>query len=86
MLPEFYRTNLSSQLSRSQLLTLEILVWLLQVHKQIRIERLAAHFPLPIFFESRRRHIQRFLKLSVLSIPIWLTDKTKKERRSSSLN
>jgi Transposase DDE domain len=31
---------------------------------------LAAHFPLPIKFESRRRHIQRFLKLSVLSIPI----------------
>jgi hypothetical protein len=26
---------------------------------------LAAHFPLPILFESRRRHIQRFLKLSV---------------------
>jgi hypothetical protein len=70
MLPEFYRTNLLSQLSRSQLLTLEILVWLLQVHKQIRIERLAAHFPLPIKFESRRRHLQRFLKLSVLSIPI----------------
>ena len=54
------------------MITLEILVWLLQVHKQIRIERLAAHFPLPILFESRRRHIQRFLKLSVLSIPlIW---------------
>lgn len=33
---------------------------------------LAAHFPLPILFESRRRHIQRFLKISVLSIPlIW---------------
>jgi Transposase DDE domain len=33
---------------------------------------LAAHFPLPILFESRRRHIQRFLKLSTLSIPlIW---------------
>jgi Transposase DDE domain len=70
MLPEFYRTNLLSQLSRSQLLTLEILVWLLQVHKQIRIERLAAHFPLSIKFESRRRHLQRFLKLSALSIPI----------------
>jgi hypothetical protein len=52
MLPELYRIPLSSQLSRAQLLTLEILVWLLQVHKQVRIERLAAHFPLPIKYES----------------------------------
>lgn len=34
MLPQLYRTNLSSQLTPAQLLTLEILVWLLQVHKQ----------------------------------------------------
>jgi hypothetical protein len=67
-----FPVSLQSQLTSSQLLTLEILVWLLQVHKQIKIERLAAHFPLPILFESRRRHIQRFLKLSALSIPlIW---------------
>jgi hypothetical protein len=72
MLPELYRNKLQNRLTRSQLLTLEILVWLLQVHKQIRIERLAAHFPLPILFESRRRHIQRFLKLSTLSIPLGL--------------
>jgi hypothetical protein len=70
MLSQLYRTLLSSQLTPAQLLTLEILVWLLQVHKQVKLERLAAHFPLPILFESRRRHIQRFLKLSVLSIPI----------------
>jgi Transposase DDE domain len=70
MLTELYRTHLKNQLSSAQLLTLEILVWLLQVHKQVKIERLAAHFPLPILFESRRRHLQRFLKLSVLSIPI----------------
>jgi hypothetical protein len=70
MLTELYRTRLKNQLSSAQLLTLEILVWLLQVHKQVKIERLAAHFPLPILFESRRRHLQRFLKLSVLSIPI----------------
>jgi hypothetical protein len=52
MLPELYRIHLSSQLSQAQLLTLEILVWLLQVHKQVRIERLAAHFSLPIKYES----------------------------------
>jgi hypothetical protein len=70
MLTQLYRTCLRSKLNQAQFLTLEILVWLLQVHKQVKLERLAAHFPLPILFESRRRHIQRFLKLSVLSIPI----------------
>lgn len=70
MLQKLYRTSLQSQLSPAQFLSLEIFVWLLQVHKQVKIERLAAHFPLPILFESRRRHLQRFLKLPVLSIPI----------------
>ncbi|EGJ33426.1 hypothetical protein LYNGBM3L_34120 [Moorena producens 3L] len=36
---------------------------LLQIHKQIKIERLAAHFTLPIKSEIRRRHLQRFFKL-----------------------
>ncbi|GCL60623.1 transposase [Microcystis aeruginosa NIES-3807] len=33
MLPELYLTCLQSQLTPAQFLTLEILVWLLQVHK-----------------------------------------------------
>jgi len=70
MLPEFYRSHLASRLRKSQLLTLEILVWLLQVHKNVKIERLAAHFPLPIKYESRRRHLQRFLRRGCLSIPL----------------
>ncbi len=70
MLPEFYLNCLKSQLNASQLLTLEMLVWLLQFHKQVRIERLAACFPVPILYESRRRHIQRFLTLPQLSIPL----------------
>lgn len=72
MLPEFYRTCLQSQLSSSQLHTLEILVWLLQQHKQVRIERSSAYLPLPILFESRRRPKQRFLILPQLSVAlIW---------------
>ena len=67
MLPELYRTCLQSQLSQSQLHPLEMLVWLLQQHKQVRIETLAACLPLPILFESRR-HLQRFLILSQLSV------------------
>jgi len=70
MLPQFYRTCLQSRLSAAQLLTLEIVVWILQFHKQVRIERLAALFPQPILFESRRRHLQRFLRLPQLSIPL----------------
>jgi hypothetical protein len=47
-----------------------MLVWLLQFHKQVRIERLAACLPLPVLYESRRRHVQRFLILPPLSIPL----------------
>jgi len=70
MVPAFYRDCLACRLTQTQLLTLEIVVWLLQVHKNVKIERLAAHFPLPIKYESLRRHLQRFLTLSCLSIPI----------------
>ena len=73
MLPEFYQVCLQSQLSISQLHTLKLLVWLLQFQKQVRIERLSACLPLPILFESRRRHLQRFLILPQLSVAlIWL--------------
>jgi hypothetical protein len=68
MLPIFYQTQLQKYLSQSQLITLKLLVWLLQSHKQVKIERLAATLPLPIQQNSRRRHIQRFLSLKRLSV------------------
>jgi hypothetical protein len=41
--------------------------------KTVKIERLAATLPLPIQQNSRRRHIQRFLNLTQLSVVIlWL--------------
>jgi hypothetical protein len=44
----------------------------LNQYKQVKIEKLATYFPLPILYESRRKHIQRFLTLTSLSIPlIW---------------
>jgi hypothetical protein len=52
----------------TQLLTLQMLVWLLQTQKEVRIERLAATLQLPILQSSRRRHIQRFLQIKALSI------------------
>jgi len=63
MLNQFYCDVISRYLTPDQVITLEILVWLIQAHKTIKIERLAAYFCLPIKYESRRRRIQRFLKL-----------------------
>ena len=70
MLPQFYIDYLKTYLPSSELLTLQILVWLLQVHRQVRIERLASSFPYPIKCESRRKKIQRFLSLPSLSLPL----------------
>ncbi|MDB9311816.1 IS4 family transposase [Spirulina sp. CS-785/01] len=73
MLPKLYHSYISPYLNEKQILTLEMLVGLLQNQKEVRIERLASHFPLPIKYESRRRHIQRFLKQVKLSVTsIWL--------------
>lgn len=70
MLPQFYQSHLEKYLSETQLITLKLLVWLLQNQKQVKIERLAATLPLPIQQDSRRRHIQRFLNLTKLSVVI----------------
>jgi hypothetical protein len=73
MLIESYQKLLEKSLKKSQFLLLQLLIWLLQVHKQVRIERLAACLPLPILFESRRRKIQKFLVLKHFNIEeIWL--------------
>ena len=73
MLPQFYLDYLKTYLLSSEFLTLQILVWLLQVHRQVRIERLASSFPYPIKCESRRKKIQRFLNLPRLSLSLlWL--------------
>jgi hypothetical protein len=68
MLPLFYHSILEKYLTPAQLLTLQMLVWLLQSQKQVRIERLAATLQLPILQRSRRRHIKRFLQIKALSI------------------
>src|SRR4028118_952775 len=68
MLPSFYHELLQKYLTPAQLLTLQMLVWLLQSQKEVRIERLAATLQLPILQSSRRRHIQRFLQIKALSI------------------
>jgi hypothetical protein len=67
MLPVFYQTCFQNLLTPTQYKMLQILVMLLQFHKQVTIERLATVFPQPIKFESRRRSIQRFLLLPQIS-------------------
>jgi hypothetical protein len=49
MLPSFYHNILEKYLNPQQLFTLQMLVWLLQSQKQVRIERLAATLPLTIY-------------------------------------
>ncbi|MDJ0731234.1 MAG: hypothetical protein QNJ33_14705 [Crocosphaera sp.] len=67
----FYQDYLENALSKSKFLLLRILVWLLQVHKQVRIERLAAYLPIPILYQSRRKKIQRFLVEPCLSLVLF---------------
>ncbi len=67
-----FETHFQQYLTPTQFQTLSILLGLLNEYKQVKIEKLATFFPLPILFESRRKHIQRFLSLVSLSIPlIW---------------
>jgi len=68
MLPQFYQNCFQRQLKKAEYLTLQILVFLRQAHKQVSIELLATVMPYPITFESRRRDLQRFLKLPALNI------------------
>ncbi|WP_392475941.1 IS4 family transposase [Nostoc sp. C110] len=72
MLPEFYETNLKRELGRAEYLLLKILINLLQSIKTVSIEALATALPIPIFFESRRKRVQRFLSLNYINVEeIW---------------
>lgn len=67
MLPEFYHKCISQLLTSRQYATLRITVLILQSYRTIQIEKLAALLPIPIKYQSRRRHIQRFLTLPRLT-------------------
>lgn len=66
-----YESHVKQSLTEAQIQTLKILIWLLTVQKTVKIERLSACFPLPIKYESRRKHLQRFLTLSSLSLSLF---------------
>ncbi len=72
MLPEFYHKCLEQLLTPRQYATLRILVLILQSYRTIQIEKLASILPIPIKYQSRRRHLQRFLILPKLTAKcIW---------------
>ena len=56
-----YHESLQEYLSPDQILMVEMLVRVIQIFKEVKIEKLAARLPLPIKYESRRRAVQRFL-------------------------
>ncbi len=66
-----HKSQIEKYLTQSQILTLQLLIWLLQVQKDVRIERLASCLPIPILYESRRKKIQRFLVSSSLSLSLF---------------
>lgn len=68
MIAKEYQSLLESKMGRAQYLLLMLLISSLQLLKQVKLETLAEALPLPILFESRRKKLQRFLKLEILSI------------------
>ena len=63
---------LSQLLTSRQYATLRIIILILQSYRTIQIEKLASILPIPIKYESRRRHIQRFLVIPRLTTKcIW---------------
>jgi len=68
MIAKQYQSIVQNELSHASYLLLTLLVASLQVLKQVKLERLAEALPLPILFESRRKKLQRFLKLETLHI------------------
>jgi hypothetical protein len=90
MLPPLYQTTLRTHLNESQYLTLQLLLLLLQAHRQVKLSVLASVFPQPIQYRSRKRNLQRFLLLPQLSVKLlwfplikyWI----RQEQRGNCLN
>jgi hypothetical protein len=68
MFPESYQKTLGAHLNESQYITLQLLLLLLQVHRQVKLSVLASVFPQPIQYGSRKRNLQRFLNLPQLHV------------------
>ncbi len=67
----FYQDHIKQKMSPSQVVTLQILLYLISVYKTVQISKLTNLFPLPIQSESKRKHIQIFLTIKELSLPLF---------------
>ena len=56
-----HKSQIEKCLTKSEILTLQLLIWLLQVQKNVRIEKLASCLPIPILYESRRKKMSSIL-------------------------
>lgn len=70
MLPPSYQTIFRKHLSEQQYLTLEILLLLIQAHRQVKLSTLSSLFPQAITYESRKRNLQRFLIIGNLCVKL----------------
>ena len=70
MLPASYQTIFRKHLTEQQYLTLEILLLLIQAHRQVKLSTLANLFPQPIKYPSRKRNLQRFLGIPQLCVKL----------------
>lgn len=67
-----YQTLLQSKLTPPQYFLCDLLLFLLQTFRSVKLEQLARHLPVPILMESRRRKLQRFLYLKSWTVEmIW---------------
>ena len=72
MIAKEYESVLKEQLNMAQFLLLNLLVGCLQYLGDMGLERLEEALPLTILMENRRKKIQRFLNLKILSTEkIW---------------
>lgn len=72
MIAKEYHKLLEKELGQAKYLLLTILVGTLQLLRQVKLELLAEALPLPIYFESRRKKLRRFLRLEIMTIEkIW---------------
>ena len=68
----FYQDHIKQRLSPSQVVTLQILLYLISVHKTVQISKLTNYFQLPIKSESKRKLMRKIFNIIFLESRIVL--------------
>lgn len=93
MLPPFYQRVLEKHLNEKEYLTAQLLILMIQSFRQVKLSTLASVFPQAIKYDSRKRNLQRFLKLRKLSVKLlwfliikyWLRQEYKEKKLNREL-